>query len=244
MKNGFTWMLLGLIAAMFLVQLVEVGRSRAALERPDEALSALTKQYPELGPALVAADRGETQLLTTWLVRAPVLVRQTMANAVMGSSMQGAPLAPDGKSLPDDQTGWNARYRMMAFVRVGTGLPAIDHELDNALAYTLVVGSPTVSPGDLTLAGDIAERIERRLRAEPHHGRYDTLGCVRFRQGFWAKAKEAFAQANELLAKEDGKQAGHAITVALYKARLEAASFNVNPSPNQPLKDLPRDIRP
>jgi hypothetical protein len=244
MKNGFTWLLVGLILAMLLGQWLERSHLSGAFARPDEALSTLTRQHPDLGPALAAADRADLQPLITWLVRASALQRQSLAQAVLGASMQNAPPGPDGKPMPDDRTGWAARYRLLAFLRVGTGQPELDHELDNVLAYTLVMGNATVAPNDLLRASEIADRMEHQLRVEPQHGRFDTLGCVRFHQGLWAKSKEAFARANELLAKESATEAGHPLLVKLYKARLDAAAFNLNPPPNAALHELPRDLRP
>jgi len=240
-RHGYTWIAIGLIAALVLLQVRDNMLLQHETEQPAKAISAMIGEDPELGPALAAADTEDTRPLTTWLVRASDLRRQRLARLILAST-----IGTDGShTMPDDRSGWSTRFRLLAFLQLGTGLAALDHQVDNALAYTLAMGSGVVpTPADLAIAVQIAERIERRLRVDPDHSLWDTLGCVRFLQGDWAKAKEAFAAANEQLAKQPKDEPGRAISEPLYRSRLEAATHNLNPAPNTALRDIPRDLRP
>lgn len=240
-RHGYTWIAIALIAALVLLQVRDNMRLLHETEQPAKAISAMIGEDPELGPALAAADTGDTRPLTTWLVRASDLRRQRLARLIVASGV----VADGAHNISDDRSCWSTRFRLLAFLELGTGLPVLDHQVDNALAYTLAMGSGAApAPADLGVAVVIAERIERRLRADPDHMLWDTLGCVRFLQGDWAKAKEAFAAANEQLAKQPKDEPGRAIIEPLYRLRLEAATHNLNPPPNTPLRDIPRDLRP
>jgi hypothetical protein len=239
-RHGYTWIALGLLAALVLLQVRENMRLLNETEQPAKAISALVSEDQALGTALAAADAGDTRPLTTWLVRSPDLRRQRLARLILASSA-----GTGSKAIPDDRSGWAHRHRLLAFLELGTGLSGLDAQIDNALAYTLAMGTgeqPAAS--DLAIAVRLAERLDRRLRVDPDHSLWDTVGCVRFLQGDFAKAKDAFTAANDLLAKRPADEPGRSIIEPLYRQRLEAAAHNLNPPPNTPLRALPRDLRP
>jgi hypothetical protein len=239
-RHGYTWIALGLIAALVLLQVRENMRLLHETEQPAKAISALISEDQALGTALAAADAGDTRPLSTWLVRAPDLRRQRLARLILASAA-----GTDPKAIPDDRSGWGQRHRLLAFLEIGTGLSSLDLQVDNALAYTLAMGSGGLpAASDLAIAVRLAERLDKRLRVDPDHSLWDTVGCVRFLQGDFTKAKEAFTAANELLAKRPADEPGRSIIEPLYRLRLDAAAHNLNPPPNTPPRELPRDLRP
>lgn len=238
MSNRMMWLLLGLLGAMLALQVLAAalpGDARAELLQ-------LCAEDAELAPALHRADRGDTAPLSTWLVRAHPRERQRLVRAQLALIAQAGPPGPEGRPLPDDRTAWPFRHRLRALAAVTCGDAGRDIDVLNALAYALVAGTGRPAPADVDYAGRLAERLERRMRADPAHDVWDTIACVRFLQGDWARAKAGWAAAAELLAKEPAGPARDLLE-PLYRARLEAAAHNLNPPPHSAPKPLPRELR-
>lgn len=239
MGNRVMWMLLGVMIAALVLQVLSAA---ALVGAPRAALLQLCAEDGELGVALARADRGDTTLLATWLVRAQPLQRKLLVQAQLGLIELAGPPGPEGRPLSDDASIWPFRHRLRALSAVSCGDASLDYQVVNALAYVLTTGQEQPGAADVAFAGKLADRLERRMRADPAHGGWDTIACVRFRQGDWGRAKTAWASAQELLAKED---AGPLRTLleGLYRARFEAAAHNLNPPPHAAAKPLPRELR-
>lgn len=242
-SNGLLWMALGFILALLFGQAVFGARGLVSSD-PRRDLSVLLAADPELGPALVAADRGRPEDLVTWLARADAPRRQRLAVATLGLIVEVGPPGPDGRPLPDDRTAWPFRRRLAAFATVATGSQAIDHQLSNVYVYTLMAGGEgEPAEADVAIANRIADRLERRLQSDPSHEVWDTVGCARFRARLWARARDAWNEALDELGKEPEGGPARTLLEPLYRARLEAAEANLNPPPHTPPAPLPRELR-
>ncbi|HEX3132473.1 MAG TPA: tetratricopeptide repeat protein [Planctomycetota bacterium] len=170
----------------------------------------------------------------------------------------------DGDQRFDDRPIYRWRYRLMAFQQVVTGNRGIDLILDNTLAYGLVAGTTEPTRSDLEVARSVLPRlIKQTATNEEDHALHDTVGCVHFALGDYAKAVTVFEAAlkhfESATAKEsaswlssdaDRRRVGKMRThlQALYSRRLDAARSNAQKvangtAPDDPgLLSLPRDL--
>jgi hypothetical protein len=252
MRQSLIFIILGLLLAASFV-------FRQTTGDPATQLAQWARQDHDLGTALTNADQGNPRDLTSWLNRADEEERQRLAGLIVALISTGAGKDAEGDWLVDDRLLYRFRHRLRPFLTVSSGSSAIgqeiDLEMDNMLAYGLVAGTEQPSEQDLALARIALPRLEERMRRKPDHAVLDTIGCVYFALGDFAKAKEAFTAASQLFAttKEEGSWFDSAETVrrrdktrrhqqALYRRRLEAATANAaRNDPAVPLVPLPRD---
>ena len=136
--------------------------------------------------------------------------------------------------------------------------------IDNYLAYGLVAGTAEPTVADLAAARSVLPRLEKYLATNPtEHGVHDTVGCVHFALGDFAKAVTAFEAAVKRAEAEAERSAGSWLTSEstrrketklrahwqeLYTRRLDAARANADrvaagtPAGDPSLLPLPRDL--
>ena len=193
-----------------------------------DLLLSLLRRDQTLGPALAAADRGDSAALLAWLNAAEPLTRQTLAVVVMHIALDHDGLKIDDESNASDQAYHRYRQRLIAFVNIPTGDADLDAELDNLLAYVLVAGTAQPSETDVALAKHILPRLEKQVERTPTSAVWDTIGCVYYVAGDDAKAKAAFLQAvtlaeRELVKIETKKRPAFERSLALFRSRLQTA---------------------
>ena len=196
--------------------------------RGSDLLLSLLRRDQTLGPALAAADRGDSAALLAWLNAAEPLTRQTLAVVVMHIALDHDGLKIDEESYASDQAYHRYRQRLIAFVNIPTGDADLDAELDNLLAYVLVAGTAQPSETDVALAKRILPRLEKQVERTPTSAVWDTIGCVYYVAGDDAKAKAAFLQAvtlaeRELVKIETKKRPAFERSLALFRSRLQTA---------------------
>lgn len=201
---------------------------KAGTTHGSDLLLSLLRRDQTLGPALAAADRGDSAALLTWLNAAEPLTRQALAVVVMHIALNHDGLTIDDDSHATDQAFHRYRQRLTAFVNIPTGDAALDADLDNLLAYVLVAGTAQPSETDVALAKHILPRLEKQVEHTPTSAVWDTIGCVYYVAGDDAKSKAAFLQAVTLaereLAKIDTKKRPAAERgLTLFRSRLQTA---------------------
>ena len=193
-----------------------------------DLLLSLLRRDQTLGPALAAADRGDSAALLTWLNAAEPLTRQTLVVVLMQIALNRDGLKVDDDSHATDQAFYRYRQRFTAFVNIPTGDPALDADLDNLLAYILVAGTAQPSAADVALAQHILPRLTKQVERTPTSAVWDTIGCVHYVAGEDAKAKAAFQQAvtlaeRELIKIEAKKKPAAERVINLFRSRLQTA---------------------
>lgn len=184
---------------------------------------------PALGPAIAAADHNDQAPLLAWLNSAEPGERQRLVGVLLAVAALDDGLNLEDKQAPRDATLYRHRRRFTAFVNIPTGEPATDAMLDNLVAYIGVAGTRQPTSEDLALALKLVPRLEKRLTHDGSHGVYDTVGCIYFIHGDFAKSKAAFTEAVKLGERDatSGSAAERAETqraLLLYHKRLEAAT--------------------
>jgi hypothetical protein len=202
--------------------------------------------------------------LAVWLNRADEPQRQRFAAVVMRQIERDVGVDADGDPRFDDRPAYRWRHRLLAFQEVVTGDRGLDVMLDNYLAYGLVAGTPEPTTTDLAAARSVLPRLEKHLAANPdQHALHDTVGCVHFVLGDFAKAVTAFEAALKRFTSESQRSAGSWLASdstrrqenklrthlqGLYTRRLDAARANAGrvatgTAPGDPsLLPLPRDL--
>jgi hypothetical protein len=208
---------------------------RLAQSSPDAGrdLQELCQREPLLGPALDRADRGDVTELVKWINRAEPAERQRLAYLLIRLTFKAAPRDPAKPAAaggvaelqPDKTLLWQYRHRFRAFLNLDTGDDALDTELDNLVAYTLVTGDGKPSAQDLALAQSLVTRLNRVAVDSSSDEIMDTVGCVHFLAEDFRKATEAFTLANRYAteAKDKRPHGPH----ELYVRRLSAAERNL-----------------
>ncbi len=226
-----------ILVAAFLISLMiaqYAGSFRAFEETPassvngSDLLLTVLRRDQSLGPALAAADSGDSAPLLAWLNAAEPFARQSVAAVLMHVAWSHDGLKSDDDSALADAAFYRFRQRFTAFVNIPTGDADLDAMLDNLLAYILVAGTRHPSATDVALAKHILPRLEKQVEHTPTSGVWDTIGCVYYVAGEDAKAKVAFQQAVTLaerdLAKvETAKKPAAERTLSLARRRLQAA---------------------
>ena len=218
--NPFTILFFAL-GLTLLFQGLDAWRRSAHLSNPRAMLLAATARDPDLAVALASADQGRILPLSSWLNRVDALRRQDLGVAVLATVRRDPGLA-------ESQV-----HRLRALVGVPSGLAALDDALANLLAYTLVEDGRARPPELVALTGQLADRLEQTQGDAGEHAYWDTIACVRFRQGNHAAAVRAWERA---LA---GVPADQLSSRDLYARRLAAAQANV--AGTQPALSLPRE---
>jgi len=226
-----------ILIAAFLVSLL-VAQYAGGFRNFDNAIStpsngsdlllSLLHRDQSLGPALAAADRGDSAALLTWLNAAEPLTRQSLVVVLMQIALNHDGLKADDDSHATDQAFHRYRQRFTAFVNIPTGDAALDADLDNLLAYVLVAGTPQPSAADVELAKHILPRLEKQVEHASTSAVWDTIGCVYYIARDDAKAKAAFQQAvtlaeHELPKVDAKKRPGAERILALFRSRLQTA---------------------
>ena len=235
-----------------------------SIRDPQQAINAWIQRDRDLGIALQATDSGLHMPLATWLNRLDEVPRRQFAQLTLRQIALDMGFDKDGDQRFDDRPIYRWRHRLMAFQEVTTGDRELDHEIDNTLAYGLVAGTEIPTAMDLAIARSVLPRlIEQAAEMKSDHALQDTIGCVHFALGDYAKAVTAFelvmtrfaadtrlTNANWLTSEADRRKMGksHAHMQSLYSRRLEAARINAakkvgGTSPESPeLLSLPRDL--
>lgn len=186
-------------------------------------------QRPALGPAIAATDRNDHAPLLAWLNSAEPSDRLKLVGVLLALVAHDEGLALDSKKIPADATLYKHHQRFIAFTNISTGDGPTDAMLDNLIAYIGVAGTQNPTPEDQALALKLLPRLEKQLTLTPEHGTYDTVGCVYFVHGNYAKAKAAFSEAVKLGERDatSGSEEQQALTkrgLILYRKRLAAAT--------------------
>jgi Zn-dependent protease with chaperone function len=235
-----------------------------SIRDPQQAINAWIQRDRDLGIALQATDSGLHMPLATWLNRLDEVPRRQFAQLTLRQIELDMGVDKDGDQRFDDRPIYRWRHRLMAFQEVTTGDRELDHKIDNDLAYGLVAGTEIPTAMDLAIARSVLPRlIEQAAEMKSDHALQDTIGCVHFALGDYAKAVTAFdlvmtrfaadtrlTNANWLTSEADRRKMEkiHAHMQSLYSRRLEAARINAakkvgGTSPESPeLLSLPRDL--
>jgi STE24 endopeptidase len=261
MRHG---LILVIIALLLTASYLFDPRREAMTGDPQQVLNEWVKSDRELGEGLAAADRGDHLPLAVWLNRADDPERERIALLITRQIDRDIGVDAEGDPRFDDRPIYRWRHRLMAFQQVVTGNRDIDLVLDNTLAYGLVAGTTDPSRTDLEVARSVLPRlIKHTTVSEEDHALHDTVGCVHFALGDYAKAVTAFEAAlkhfEAATAKEssswfasetDRRRTGKMRThlQALYSRRVDAARSNAakvanGTAPDDPgLLPLPRDL--
>lgn len=260
MRHGLILVIIALLlAASFLFD-----SQRVLSGDPQRALSEWVARDPGLGQALQAADNGDHLPLAVWLNRTDSEQRKNVAILVVAQIIKDIGVDADGDRRFDDRPLYRWRHRLMAFQDIATGDAQIDLELDNHLAYGLVAGTAEPTASDREVARRILPRLIKHLSVKPgDHAVQDTVGCVHFVLGDFAKAVTAFeavlkgfeeemarSSATWFTSDQERRQADkvRAHLQALYSQRLDAARSNAarvaaGVPPDDPgMLPLPRDL--
>ena len=241
MRNPLLLVFTLFIAALVLAWVVDPQRRAAAAGGVDQLLAQI-QLSPALGPALVAADRGDAQPLTAWLSEASRDSRRSLWRALYHCARDRGPHLANGQ-IDDDRVPYHLyRHRFLAFTAVPLGDTSLEVDSDNLGAYLLVAPPVVPTADDLAKAKALLPRLQAAAGSE--HAIWDTIGCVYFRAGDWTAAKSAFDRAVTLA--ETSKEDGIELHRALYHRRLAAAETNARQSAEQrgtpqPPLDLPAE---
>ena len=261
MRHGLILMIIALLlAASYLFD----PRREAITADPQRVLNEWVARDQGLAQALKQADQGDPLPLAVWLNRADSEQRQTFAQVVTSQVIKDIGVDADGDRRFDDRPLYRWRHRLMAFQDVGTGSPKMDLELDNHLAYGLVAGTAEPTAQDVAVARSILPRLTKHAgTADSDHAVHDTIGCIHFVLGDFAKAVTAFEAVVKAFEAESGRtsatwfssdQERRQMTKerthlqALYSTRLDAARSNAarvaaGAAPDDPgMLPLPRDL--
>ncbi len=222
-----------ILLAAFVVSLL-IAQQIGGLHRvrnPDtvDVVQDFLVRRPALGAAIAAADRNYQAPLLAWLNSAEGSDRLKLVGLLLAIAGVDDGLTLDSKQVPKDATMYRHRLRFVAFTNIPTGVSATDEMLDNLIAYIGVAGTRNPTPEDRALALKLLPRLEKKLALDGDHGVYDTVGCIHFVLGDFAKAKAAFAEAVKRGEPDATKgsaeeQADTQRALALYRKRLEAAT--------------------
>lgn len=209
---------------------------------PQRALTEWVASDSALGQALQAADKGDHLPLAVWLNRTSDERRVEFGILLSNQIIKDMGVDAEGDRRFDDRPLYRWRYRLMAFQDIVTGNATLDLKLDNDLAYGLVAGTTEPTATDLQIARSILPRLIKHVATvEGDHGVHDTIGCVHFVLGDFAKAVTAFEAALKGFENESARstatwfssdQAKRQVTKerthlqALYSQRLDAARTN------------------
>lgn len=214
-----------LIASLALNWYLSPARMQARRGDPQAALTELRQRDRDLGHALEQADNGDPRELATWYARAEPPERAQ----VLGLCLEL--LEPPEGQPPNDALIYRYRHRFIAFVGIDSGIPLLNLQLDNTLAYGLMAGTPAPTEEDRALARRLLPRLEEAV-TQPGlpfatHAFQDTIGCVHFVLGNHQKARDAFAGALSDLAKDRAiTDEERRFVEDIYRRRLEAATSN------------------
>ncbi len=260
-------LILVIIALLLAVSYRFDPRREALTGDPQQALQSWVARDRALGEALQAADGGDHMPLAIWLNRADESQRELFALQVNRQIFRDFGVDADGDPRFDDRPIYRWRHRLMAFQEVVTGNPELDQQLDNDLAYGLVAGTSDPTARDLAVARGILPRLIKQnatgVTTDRDDGLLDTIGCVHFVLGEYAKAVPAFEAALAQLERTNEKMASrwlssaaerryadkrHAHLRALFADRLAAARTNAERitagavADDPGLLPLPRDL--
>lgn len=260
MRHGLILVIIALLLAVSFL----FDSQRALSGDPQHALSEWVVRDPSLGQALQAADNGDHLPLAVWLNRTDSEQRKTFAMLVEAQINKDMGVDADGDRRFDDRPLYRWRHRLMAFQDIATGNAEIDLMLDNHLAYGVVAGTTEPTASDRAVARRILPRLIKHLSIKPgNHAVQDTVGCVHFVLGDFAKAVTAFeavltgfeeemarSSATWFTSDQERRQADkiRAHLQALYSQRLDAARSNAarvaaGVPPDDPgMLPLPRDL--
>ena len=185
---------------------------------PAKELQDMTARDPQLEAALASADAGNQQDLTDWINRAEPEDRQRLAMLLLRVTEN-----PDSKHGDDVRQVLPYMNRFRAFMHLSTGLPVLDTEMDNLMAYALMTGTPNPSQADLDLARQLLPRLTNGAVGEGADAILDTIGCVQFQLHDFEAAKKAYADA--LVVASQARDA-RPHDLAMYQRRLDAATHN------------------
>ncbi len=260
MRHSLILIILTLLLAMSYI--LEPGID--SIRDPQQAINTWIQRDRDLGIALQATDSGQHMPLATWLNRLDEIPRRHFAKLALRQIGIDIGVDQEGDQRFDDRPIYRWRHRLMAFQEVATGDSQLDHEIDNDLAYGLVAGTENPTTIDLTIARSVLPRlIKKAAEVKADHALQDTIGCVHFALGEYAKAVTAFelvmtrftadtslTKANWLTSVADKRKMEkmHAHMQSLYSRRLDAARINAEKvaagaRPDSPdLLPLPRDL--
>lgn len=192
-------------------------RTRAAgSSDPRADIQRWQQRDGDLATALARADAGEPRELAAWFQRANVREREALA--VLHLEMFG-------RRDADAVLLYRQRHRLTAMSGIDTGDPFLNLEIDNFLAYVLVASPEPPTKADLGLAQRLLPALEQSVAATPNNHIYDTIGCVHYQLGHHAKARDAFANALDQLARDRRiPDDDRATRESLYRQRLSAAT--------------------
>jgi Zn-dependent protease with chaperone function len=261
MRHGLILVIIALLlAASFLFD----PRRDAMAGDPQQVLNEWVTRDPALGQALRAAESGDHLPLAIWLNRTDSEQRKTFAMLTDNQIIKDMGVDADGDRRFDDRPLYRWRHRLMAFQDISTGNPQLDLMLDNHLAYGLVAGTTEPTAADLMIASSILPRLSKHVSTvSGDHAVHDTIGCVQFAQGDFAKAVTSFEAVlkgfetesartsptwftSEQAQRQADKQRAH--LQSLYSQRLDAARSNAarvaagTPASDPGLLPLPRDL--
>jgi Zn-dependent protease with chaperone function/tetratricopeptide (TPR) repeat protein len=257
-----------IIIALLLATSYLFDPSRAASSSdPQAVLAEWSQKDHDLAQALLDADNGNHVPLGKWLNRAENEYRMTLGYLVLRQIEVAIGTDHEGDQRFDDRPVYRYRHRLRPFFDVSVGSenngPQLERELDNTLAYGLVAGTESPTEFDLQTARLVVPRLEKAVIKQPQHAVYDTIGCVYFALGDFAKAVPAFESAMKLFNEDKsltdftwfasdefkrkaGKTRAH--LQMLYSSRLDAARANLasiqsgNADAAKSLLALPRDL--
>ncbi len=201
-------------------------------------LKAWQQRDPDLDRALENADRGDPKLLLRWIAEASPVRRQRLAELILNLA-----------AVPDDAEAvrvlYRLRHRLATFHRLGTGNPAVNLNLDNALAYGLAAGAEQLGAEETELLRDKLVRLDAALKANSQHAIWDTVGCIHYRLGNYQRAKESFASARSQLPRDPAwPEPDRKRSQELYQQREAAAVNALHGLPPAPLPMMPAVAAP
>ncbi|MBA3709377.1 MAG: hypothetical protein H0W83_11245 [Planctomycetes bacterium] len=191
-------------------------------DNPIADLHAMTQQDPDLERALQHADNRDISDLVKWINRADILQRQRLAMLLY---ILVAPKDSEGMRQQDPDQVYRYRERFRAFLTLGTGDDRLDIQLENLLAYSVIISPETPTEQDIALANLLVPRLRRAATEYAEDAYWDTVGCALFASGEYANAKEAFSNARKLA--HESKDKRKRTNEELYTRRLEATEHNL-----------------
>jgi Zn-dependent protease with chaperone function len=228
-------------------------RHHVSAQQAAAALATWTDRDKDLAEALAEADQGRLARLKRWVSQASDTERQVFVECTMKLGFYAGPKDADGDPQNDDRMFYRYRFRLVPFLAQSTGSTDLDLGVENAFAYVAVAGTTTPTPSDLALVRDLLPALEQANKDQPQHSVYDTVCCIQFVLGDYAKAADSERRAEALLAEEQldtsdgsGDSARVALkkrtqTAELYRRRREAAAANAALAPGKTPQPLPYD---
>lgn len=261
MRHG----LILIIIVLLLVVFAPLDLQRQALSGdPQQAMTEWVAKDHSLGEALKASERGDHLPLAVWLNRADRDERETFALLTHRQIVADIGVDADGDPRFDDRPLYRWRHRLMAFQDIVTGNRDLDLMIDNHLAYGLVAGTAEPTTVDRQIAQSILPRLLKQVSGKAaDHAVYDTIGCVQFVLGDFAKAVTSFEAVRKGFEAEQARSSSSWFVSdkerrqqaklrthlqALYSQRLDAARSNAarvaagTPATDPGLLPLPRDL--